>query len=334
MKRWIWGLGIVVSAVAWGHAAKVEVVVVDDSTERPLEGLSVIGSFQRQLKPSWRNTGGPNLTESMTDAHGRCRLSGDTDTGKVWCFVRPVPKDYYGWNGTGFHFQERNLLGSWQPDDLVSTIRLDRVIHPIPLFLKEVKPNRRMSLLDCEDEKAGYDLVKGDWLPPLGKGKQADFEVIGLPRKELGEGVNGRGDRGEAFRYEAIMRFVGKDNGLVEMHPRTGAGILIREAPEAGYAPECRCWQEKGLDLQWRRSEDDQRCFCFRIRTRRDETGRIVECLYGKIYRDIAIRINESGEVGGVNFTYYLNLTPMDRNLEWDRKTNLCRRGGAQMSIP
>jgi hypothetical protein len=25
-----------------------------------------------------------------------------------------------------------------------------------------------------------------------------------------------------------------------------------------------------------------------------------------------------------VRFLYYLNLTPLDKNLEWDMKTNLC----------
>ena len=29
-----------------------------------------------------------------------------------------------------------------------------------------------------------------------------------------------------------------------------------------------------------------------------------------------------------VEFLYYLNLTPLDRNLEWDMKTNLCPNPG------
>lgn len=42
-----------------------------------------------------------------------------------------------------------------------------------------------------------------------------------------------------------------------------------------------------------------------------------MSALYGKVYGDF--RVNE---LRGVSFTYYLNPTPNDRNLEFDRKTN------------
>lgn len=38
-----------------------------------------------------------------------------------------------------------------------------------------------------------------------------------------------------------------------------------------------------------------------------------------KIYGDFNIK-----DVEGVEFLYYLNPTPNDRNLEWDMKNNLC----------
>ena len=60
-----------------------------------------------------------------------------------------------------------------------------------------------------------------------------------------------------------------------------------------------------------------------RIRTELDDEGNIKNAHYGKIYGDF--RLCESREkVVDIDFLYYLNPTPNDRNLEWDRKHNLC----------
>ncbi len=57
--------------------------------------------------------------------------------------------------------------------------------------------------------------------------------------------------------------------------------------------------RKKDKNLRYRSSEDDNRSFAFRIRTRRNERGEIIEAFY--------------------------NPTPNDRNLEFDRKANLNR---------
>lgn len=313
----------------WGNRAQVEVVVVDDTTGKPLPGLGVTGSFEMEVKPVWQNTGDHNLVKATTDEEGRCRMSGVTDRGKVWCFVRPVPKEYYGWNGTEFVFKDRTLLGGWEPTDLVSTIRLDRVEHPVPLQVNEVPPRFRGNLAELPGAKCGYDLVEGEWMPPIGYGKVADLEIVCLPREQLGMGRNGRGDQAKAYRDTVAIRFPGEGNGIVEMHPRPGAGILIRTAPESGYEPEYRCWLERGLDLQWRTSTNRQRCFCFRIRTRKDENGQVIDAKYGKIYRDFYISTGKDRCICGAGFLYYLNPKSMDRNLEWNFDRDEIPRGSS-----
>ena len=50
---------------------------------------------------------------------------------------------------------------------------------------------------------------------------------------------------------------------------------------------------------------------------------------YGKIYGDMKIWAGENYSVNGVSFRYYLNPNPLDRNLEWDMKTNLCPNPGS-----
>ena len=115
------------------------------------------------------------------------------------------------------------------------------------------------------------------------------------------------------YLSHAEITFNGPDNGVCEVKPHELAGILIREAPDAGYSARLSRWYER----RGENNSDKNRHYCFRIRTRRDAEGRIVSALYGKVYGDF--RIND---LAGIAFTYYLNPTPNDRNLEFDRKTN------------
>ena len=61
-----------------------------------------------------------------------------------------------------------------------------------------------------------------------------------------------------------------------------------------------------------------------RIRSRYDESGKLAEAYYGKIYGDFDFDYNEDLGLTKVRFLYYLNLTSLDKNLEWGRKNNLC----------
>ena len=63
--------------------------------------------------------------------------------------------------------------------------------------------------------------------------------------------------------------------------------------------------------------EEDANYF-FRVRTKKDEAGRIISAVYGKIYGDFS-----GFEYGKLTFMYYLNLTPNDRNVEFDPTKNL-----------
>ena len=77
-----------------------------------------------------------------------------------------------------------------------------------------------------------------------------------------------------------------------------------------------------------RRAEWDQNYF-FRVRSE-NKYGAVVSTLYGKIHDDFIWELDRSLE-----FTYYLNPTPNDRNVEFDPDKNLfgepsCRVGSDQ----
>ena len=128
--------------------------------------------------------------------------------------------------------------------------------------------------------------------------------------------------------------FVGPDNGLVEYVTDPSETLRIRIAPENGYKSEHLIWAETDKDLKYSSSEDWNRCFAFRVRTRRNAKGEIVEAYYGKIYGNPKIDGGGSYLLRGIEFNYYINPKSLDRNLEWDRKNNGFKGRGPLYMLP
>ena len=243
--------------------------------------------------------------------------------------------DSYLWTVNYFashygEFSKKNLFGVWQPDNLVVTIKLQRVEHPIPLFVKNFfKSGSDSVAVDYFEKGEGQikiDLVKGALLPPLGEGEFADVVFTRLKREDLGMGTNFNGRTAAAYRDSMVVKFTGEDNGLVEIPSNKSDGIKIRTAPEKGYKSDYLVSRGRDKNVKYFRTSNPDRNFAFRIRTKKDKNGKIVSAYYGKIYGDIEIKklLGQTVFVAAPAFLYYLNPTPLDRNLEWDMKNNLC----------
>lgn len=325
--------------------ARLAVMVVDSETQAPLPGLRVHGGFLNYSR-GWGIAAKDNSDEGVTDGNGFCRLSGDTEAGESCCVVRGN-NGFYDSGWYSIEYTERSLLkfGRWLPDDVVITVRLDRIITPIPLYVNAARGEYRersqayyelaikkgdFSVTNdvpvVTDEKLSYDLVKGAWLPPHGDGETCDIQFV------FNESVLGwKEDRGydgtfvmKLYRTTAAISMPGKENGIVEVPLRDNAGIRLRIAPEDGFGNTLTRWRGWfGGGDGTKTDSDKNRCYAFRIRTKYDENGNIKSAYYGKIYNDFDISSLE-----GVCFLYYLNPTPLDRNLEWDMKTNLCPNPG------
>ena len=61
--------------------------------------------------------------------------------------------------------------------------------------------------------------------------------------------------------------------------------------------------------------------YFFRVRTKKDEAGKIVSANYGKIRGPLDFGFR--GRRNGLGMTYYFNPTPNDRNMEFDPSRNL-----------
>ena len=314
--------------------AKIGVLVLDGVTDAPIPNVKVEGCFNMDYGwEAFKGSPGSNTAEATTDARGRCKLRGKTNVGAAAAGVSVAPPGYYSnFAGGGYDYKSKNVFGVWQPDNLVVTIRLQRVENPIPLFVKQVGDKRshggwRRTFPGKEPgEKIAYDMLVGDWLPPVGTGAVADVVFERLPRQSLGEAVTARGEKKEAYRETMSVTFPGADNGLVEVPVNRGHRLKIRQAPESGYLPRRETWYEVDKNWNEHKSYDENRCFCFRIRTKRNEKGEIVSAHYGKIYGDVFFSLQIQPErvvVAVPSMRYYLNQTPMDRNLEWNM-VNLC----------
>lgn len=231
------------------------------------------------------------------------------------------------------------MFGNWQPDNVVVTIALQRVEHPIPLMVKRAEwRNWRKGLLGLQGSNAvlRLDMMMGDWLPPYGHGETADLEIASELRITGKDRKYSFAARAEAdvFFYDLVqtIRPMGADDCISGQNPDPALGIRIRHGSDEGRGGRIvrRQGRRKRFSMggEWYGKHfddtDDSRCYTFRIRSRYDGKGDLAEAYYGKAYGDFRFEGDLERGIISVSFLYYLNPTSLDRNLEWDMKTNLC----------
>ncbi len=328
---------IPVSALA--DTARIEAVVLDGLSLTPLEGVCVQANFAEEIGwRAWTQSPVPDVDRKRTDRWGRSRFQGRTNCGVVDYFVAEPPTGYYIGDGWCHTYTNKNLFGVWQPDNLVATIRLQRVEHPIPLCVKNVRPKVAPETFDGTNAVLRYDLMLGDWLPPEGKGERADLEI--RTKLTINEVLQVGKLRKIVFHtFSNAVRFLGEGNGCRAEMTTPTAGIKLRVAPTDGYGVEIKILHgtKKFMDgpnayAKKFTDSDSNRCYYFRIRSRFDDKGKLVEAYYGKVYGDFNFHGRWDLGFRGVDFLYYLNPKSLDRNLEWDMKTNLCPTAGKHES--
>lgn len=326
---------------ACADTAHISAYVIDEITHAPIPSIKVSASFSNDNGwKAWTESAPIYHDTQETDVNGFCTLKGKTNIGRAGCGVDKQGGKYYGSGGRGFHFTKKNIFGVWQPDNLVATIRLQRVEHPIPLFVKNVRPKVASGTFDGTNAVLRYDLVLGDWLPPEGKGERADLEIrTKLTIDEVLQVGKYKDWKKTFFTFSNTVRFPGEGNGCRAEMTSPTAGIKLRNAPEAGYGKTIvnrfgvkRKIVGPNVNEAEYSDSNPNRCYYFRIRSRFDDKGNLVEAYYGKVYGDFNFHGRWDLGFRGVDFLYYLNPKSLDRNLEWDMKTNLCPTAGRHES--
>ena len=331
---------VVAPIMSFAGQAKVDALVLDWDTSNPIGGALVQANFSIDNGwKAWTESAVPNVCRERTKEDGSCRLRGETNDGSVDCFVVKCPTGHYIGNGWWHKYTKKDIFGNWQPDNLVATIRLQRVEHPIPLFVRRVEwKDWGKGLLGLQGTNAvlRLDMFKGDWLPPYGHGETADLEIAseflitGKERRFL----RSIASDGDVLFYDLVqtIRPTGADDCIYESVRDPRLGIKIRRGSDDGRSGRIvrrqgrrkRVERTGNWECEYFNDTDANRCATFRIRSRYDEKGNLVEAYYGKIYGDFTFEGHLNRGVIAVRFLYYLNPTPLDRNLEWDMKNNLC----------
>jgi hypothetical protein len=223
-----------------------------------------------------------------------------------------IPYNTPGYYFSNHRFFPTNLVsGKWQPWNPTIEVVVKPIINPIPMYAQEARLD-----FPTNTTSAGFDLEAGDWVNPYGKGKTPDFvftikEKIPFVKASL------------PYDFYTTISFSNKGDGIqnVLVSPTNSSVLRMpRYAPDSGYQADL----VQHIYYADNKTSDgeigkDQNYF-FRVRSILDAQGNVKSALYGKIVGPV-----ECGARGYTKFTYYLNPTPNDRNMEFDPKRNLFR---------
>jgi hypothetical protein len=280
--------------------------VVDDDG-KPAARFPVNASFE-----------GGDGAKGLTDTNGLFAVEGQALFG-IASYVLMKEGYYYGRGEYRFNGGIQN--GEFQPWNPVVTTVVRRIMNPIPMYAKTVETKIPMT-----NVLFGFDLQSGDWVQPTGKGIITDlvFKIDGY--------WNSHRDNHSSL----TVSFARTSDGLIpfdyEMNRGKPVGsvfVLPRIAPESGYEKN---WTGKKARKSGDATERDQilddlkvgRHYIIRIRSETNETGVVTNAWYGKVHGNFEfIGAGRNTEGSWLKFTYYLNPTPNDRNLEFDPKKNL-----------
>lgn len=342
---------LMLPVVIYADNIKFLAVVIDDITQEPISDVCVGAGFTTDNGPVWEGRFKYEHKKFFSDKNGACEISGSSNCGKAGCYVKNPPVGYYKTQcGIPMRYKNKNLFGVWQPDNLVVTLRLQRVEHPIPLFVKKVTlQNHKEGIggFDGTNSIVRFDFLKGDWLPPYGRGEVADVEFRSTVKFT---------DKERKFRYATrriedvlfynlgtVISMCSKEDALSTSVIEKNAGIKIRKAQENLVSSEIV--NNRGMrkiinpkfknewHCEYYSNFKESNCYQFRIRSKYDDNRNLKEAYYGKIYGNFEIDGDEKKGLTSISFLYYLNPTPLDRNLEWDMKNNLCPNPGS-LSAP
>lgn len=298
---------IVLKACAQNVDVKVQVV---DQDGKPLHGVEVDSDSQGWLR---ENEGDLLAHQSkLTDHDGTVSILTRKKSLTERFYLKK--KGYYNTRSMTFS----PVMDESYPPSKPIRLKIKKIKNPIAMYAKNLTNEGAGSLkiVKLDGGAYGYDLIIGDWVHPNGLGKVSDF-IFSF------EGVSRRPSRNiirDVYDQKITLVFSNEKDGITPFIGTSEEGwrygsdfVSDYEAPRDGYQSEwiSRTWMEEGESHQTTNNID--RNFYFRVRTKVDENGNIESAHYGKIYGDF------------MSFIYYFNPNQNDRNVEFDPNKNLIK---------
>jgi hypothetical protein len=282
--------------------AKMTVRVLDESGQ-PINNAEVRIQFTQKIRDL------PDFAIGNTDLSGEFEAEGYS---KIFLSA-DVRKDGYYSSATPRFLFKSLTNGMWYPWNPMMQVILRKIGNPVPMYAKAIRSTIPESRKPC-----GYDLKAGDWVTPYGKGKTSDFIFTwtNSPRPNYD------------WDATALLTFSNPLDGIQEAHLDQYTNTIFRwprQAPDAGYKPlftAREAWPTGGNGKAITTFDPyGRQAYFFRVRTVVQD-GKIVSALYGKIDGGIGIDPSRPPSCG-LLFNYFLNPTPLGRNMEFDLKRNL-----------
>ena len=251
--------------------AQVRIKVVDqDGTVVP--GARVWGGFTCGSRMNdYVLVDGQTDTNGVFVAHGNCNEFLRVDVTKDG-YYQTEDKIFF-WRTTA---DPKVKDGKWQPYDETRIVVLKRIQQPHDMIGTDRPPQRKIKIFD---EWLGFDLGKGDFLPPVGDGRDADVLV--------------------RFRLSGKMPYdwsIGMDVSFTN-YPYAGAYLLKKDGwsdMKSVYQADTNAHYLTELSFHYTREKgnrhpiveklDKDEYLVFRTRTKVDCEGRLVSARYGKLY--------------------------------------------------
>jgi hypothetical protein len=198
----------------------------------------------------------------------------------------------------------RIFPAKWTPYEVAIPVVIKKIINPIPMYAKKVRIE-----LPVVDKETGFDLMESDWVTPYGKGKISDFNFY------IERDFKSRTD----YKVTLRLKFFNQGDGLQNAFAGFGSELRLPNLVTEGLY--VTTWERTDSYPAYVKVDKDQNYF-FRVRTILDDTGKVSNALYGKIHGEIRFDVINS-KTAIILFTYYLNPTVNDRNVEFDPRKNL-----------
>lgn len=274
-------------------------VHVTDENGKPLPGVKVNIEFEISTA-----NGSPFTTVSkITNGDGDVAATGlGTSVG-------------YSISISGYY---RSVADSGDAKAVVAILKT--IDNPKPMYARYI--SYRDMIFPSDGRPYSYDLVAGDWLPPLGHGSTPDFTFQVTGSQQIVKNQDN----------ELKLTFANPDDGIqaIAVVETESALRLPKLAPETGYQNQ---WTWHSVIRPDETSDkyiipsEANRAYFFRVRSKRDHSGNIV-ALYGKISHDLNYGIARSNQMCIQMASYYLN-PDGTRTMEFDVSKNLATGSSA-----
>jgi hypothetical protein len=290
---------------------KLTVKTIDEQRQ-PVSGVSIKFVFTNPTTGDLMPVTGLTGMDGLFSAEGGCNISG---------FGGNIEKQGYYPGGGAFPRPDPNkidpVLNRWLPWNPIIEVLMRPIVNPVAMYARKIG-----IVIPEVGTPCGYDLMEADWLAPYGKGKTVDFlmTVTDLQYRSANDSD-----------VTVVLSFPNEGDGIQEIQlPKEFAHSAFkwpREAPVSGYQPTIqvrRLWlnpidnRSPGKTINTATAKET---YFFRVRTVK-RGNEIASAMYGKISAGIPVGPND-GKKAAIGFTYYLNPTLMDRNMEFDLTQNL-----------